>query len=160
MPTNRHDFSQLPHAVSSVLVERQSPPKETRTDNDNETAPQTCKELNRKTCIREFMKTSLRNLYILPALTAGLGLLLALPAVVQAQISYQTLDDPLAVYLTYANGISGDKIVGWYRDSSGGYHGFLYNGSEYTTLDDPNAVTQTRGGYGGTFVNGISGTNI
>jgi formylglycine-generating enzyme required for sulfatase activity len=29
-----------------------------------------------KTCNREFMKTSLRNLYILPVLIAGLGLIL------------------------------------------------------------------------------------
>src|ERR1035441_1673178 len=35
------------------------------------------KELNMKTCNREFMKTSLRNLHILPALIAGLGLILS-----------------------------------------------------------------------------------
>ena len=98
------------------------------------------------------MKTSLRNLYILPALTAGLGLLLALPAVVQAQISYQTLDDPLAVYLTYANGISGDKIVGQYVDYNGA-HGYLYANGSFTTLDDPSGV-------GSTTAQGIDGGNI
>ena len=54
---------------------------------------------------------------------------------------------------TVAKGVSGNNIVGSYLDSSGGSHGFLYNGTTYTTIDDPL-------GMGGTFLNGIDGSNI
>jgi len=54
---------------------------------------------------------------------------------------------------TFASGISGGNIVGWYVDMSGDTHGFLYNGSTYATLDDPNGV-------GSTYAQGISGNNI
>ena len=43
--------------------------------------------------------------------------------------------------------------VAYYTDSSGNTHGFLYNGSTWTTLDDPNAAY-------GTSAQGIFGTNI
>jgi hypothetical protein len=104
------------------------------------------------------MKTSLRNLYILPVLIAGLSLLLALPVAVQAQFTYETLDDPLAAsgsgWGTFAFGISGSQIVGSYFDNyDEGIHGFLYNGSIYSPLDNPNS------GYG-TIATGISGGNI
>jgi hypothetical protein len=36
--------------------------------------------------------------------------------------------DMSGAYGTYANGIDGSNIVGWYQDASGS-HGFLYNGS-------------------------------
>ena len=52
-----------------------------------------------------------------------------------------------------AIGISGNNIVGTYVDSSGNNNGFLYNGSTYTTLNDPLGVY-------GTFVDGIDGNNI
>jgi hypothetical protein len=71
--------------------------------------------------------------------------------------SYQTLDDPNAGTGrnsgTYPLGIDGGNIVGYYADSSGNSHGFLYNGATYTTLDDPN-------GIGSTYAQGISGGNI
>ena len=77
--------------------------------------------------------------------------------------TYTTLDDPLAGnggYVsgfgfqgTYPRGISGNNIVGYYMDSSNNFHGFLYNGSTYTTLNDPLARN-------GTFAYGISGSNI
>jgi len=63
--------------------------------------------------------------------------------------TYTTLDDPLAshsppqpgyAFGTSAYGISGNNIVGSYIDyidSSFNSHGFLYNGSNYQTLDDP-----------------------
>ena len=54
---------------------------------------------------------------------------------------------------TFASGVDGDNIVGWYVDANGYTHGFLYNGSTYTTLDDPDGV-------GSTFAQGISGDNI
>jgi hypothetical protein len=85
-------------------------------------------------------------------------------------ILYQTLDDPKAAYGvysiggTYAQGISGANVVGWYIDTNGSAHGFLYNDGAYTTLDDPKAVgNYTLSGLfnsGGTYATGISGTNI
>ncbi len=69
-------------------------------------------------------------------------------------ITYTTIDDPLAgPYGTFAAGFSGGNIVGGYYDSLRVNHGFLYNGSTYTTLDDPL-------GTQGTIADGISGNNI
>jgi hypothetical protein len=86
---------------------------------------------------------------------AGLAALLAASVNAQVQYTYATLDDPLAVGGTFAQGISGTNIVGYYVDSSDNAHGFLYNGSTWTILDDPLA-----GSSGGTFPAGISGANI
>jgi len=58
--------------------------------------------------------------------------LLGAAASVQAQ-TYTTLDNPAGTGGTYAYGISGNNIVGWYANSSGWQLGFLYNGSTYTT---------------------------
>ena len=80
------------------------------------------------------------------------GALLGAAASVQAQ-TYTTLDNPAGTGGTYAYGISGNNIVGWYANSSGWQLGFLYNGSTYTTLNDPLGVN-------GTYANGISGNNI
>jgi hypothetical protein len=56
---------------------------------------------------------------------------------------------------TYAQGISGNSIVGYYVDSPGiaNAKGFLYNGKKWTTLDFPGAAY-------GTFAQGIDGSNI
>jgi probable HAF family extracellular repeat protein len=65
------------------------------------------------------------------------------------------LDDPLGGTQssgqgTRAQGINDQgQIVGFYVDSSGATHGFLYSGGAYTTLDDPL-------GTGGTFAQGIN----
>ncbi len=68
--------------------------------------------------------------------------------------TFTTLDDPAAsVGNTYAQGISGGTIVGWYVSPTGGTHGFSYNGSTWTTLDEPEATN-------GTYVEGISGSTI
>jgi hypothetical protein len=68
--------------------------------------------------------------------------------------TFTTLDPPLAVDGSFANGIDGDKIVGRYRDSSARWHGFLLDGSSnYTTLDYPSGTTYTE-------FSGISGNNI
>jgi uncharacterized membrane protein len=53
---------------------------------------------------------------------------------------------------TNARGISGNTIVGSYWDASGYAHGFLYNGSTYTTLNAPGATE--------TNAIGIDGSNI
>jgi probable HAF family extracellular repeat protein len=66
--------------------------------------------------------------------------------------SYSTLNEPLSTYGTNALGINDSgQIVGYYVDSNPFYHGFLYSGGTYTTLDDPSARNT-----GGTFAEGIN----
>jgi hypothetical protein len=63
-----------------------------------------------------------------------------------------TFDAPGA-YETTAYGIDGSNIVGRYRESGGGnYHGFLYDGANWTIIDAPGASQ--------THVFGIDGSNI
>jgi hypothetical protein len=73
--------------------------------------------------------------------------------VVTQAATWTTLDDPVAVNGTYAMGISGNNIVGYYSDANHVTHGFMYDGRNYKTLDDP------WGNYG-TQANGIDGANI
>ena len=63
---------------------------------------------------------------------------------------------------TIAWGIDGNNIVGSYIDASGFDHGFLYDFSTYTTLDDPAGQQVSRFGFGptGSDVRGISGNTI
>ena len=49
-------------------------------------------------------------------------------------------------------GVSGNKVVGHYINDTG-THGFLYDGTNYTTIDDPLSD-------GNTWATGISGTTI
>jgi len=74
-----------------------------------------------------------------------------------AQAEWITLDYP-GSSATYPYGIDGDNIVGSYVDSSGKTHGFLYNGTSWTTLDYPGSlyypVTWS------TEAHGIDGSNI
>jgi hypothetical protein len=51
---------------------------------------------------------------------------------------------------THATSISGSTIAGWYGDSVGRAHGFLFDGTNWTTVDAPLAMK-------GTFPTGISG---
>jgi len=68
--------------------------------------------------------------------------------------SFTTLVDPQAApYSTFASGIDGSNIVGYYFDAAHNWRGFLYNGTTWTTLNDPLATE-------GTVPNGISGSNI
>ena len=67
--------------------------------------------------------------------------------------TYTTVTDPLGSNGTFAYGVSGSNVVGYYTDSAGYDHGFLYNGSTYTTIDEPLSV-------GGTYVYGISGNEF
>ena len=73
------------------------------------------------------------------------------------------MDDPLAGPVTtltsgtFVAGISGSDLSGYYTDAAGTRHGFIYNGTSYTTLDDPNAGT---GSGHGTEVSGIDGNNV
>jgi len=72
--------------------------------------------------------------------------------------SYATINDPNAhsdsgyQTNTYAFGISGSNIVGYYQDNNDNFHGFLYHNGTYTTLDYAPA--------GATFLYGIDGVNI
>lgn len=67
--------------------------------------------------------------------------------------SYMTIIDPVAPTDSEARGISGSIIVGDYGDSTG-YHGYFYNGSTFTTLDDPDGLP----GY--TIPQGVFGDDI
>jgi hypothetical protein len=79
--------------------------------------------------------------------------------------TWTALEDPLAApgydAGTYAQGIQGDSIVGYYIDASGLYHGFLYriHNQSWTTLDDPLAGTAPANGEG-TVCEGICGDKI
>jgi hypothetical protein len=59
--------------------------------------------------------------------------------------TYTTVDDPNAVINpgfangTNPNGILGQQIVGQYIDSQARPHGFLFDGTTYTTIDVPAA---------------------
>ncbi len=68
--------------------------------------------------------------------------------------TFTTLDNPLGVKGTQLHGICGNNIVGSYYDASNDSHGFLYNGSNYMTIDPPSAALGTTG------MGGISGNNI
>jgi hypothetical protein len=67
--------------------------------------------------------------------------------------TWTTLDNPMATGVngTVVNGIDGSNLVGWYMNASG-THGYLYDGTTWTTLDTP--------GSKGTAVNGIDGSNL
>jgi len=58
--------------------------------------------------------------------------------------TYTTLDYPSASR-TYASGIDGSNIVGFYDDVSGNRHGFFYNGTIWTNLDYPGATRTAAG---------------
>jgi len=74
--------------------------------------------------------------------------------------SFSTMDEPNAnpgYGGTYFTGISGGTVVGCYTDGIGDHHGFIWNGSNYTNVDNPSAYNSYA--YG-TFVTSISGGNI
>src|SRR5689334_16004116 len=90
------------------------------------------------------MKRAMLMLAILALLLGSVG---------QTKAGFVTLNDPLATGGTFAQGISGSNVVGYYQDGTGD-HGFLYDGTSYITLDDPQAFV------GNTFTTGISGSNV
>ncbi len=72
--------------------------------------------------------------------------------------TFTDITDPLAATSASGNGTSGThaeainnsgQVVGYYVDTSGAVHGFLYSAGTYTTLNDPS-------GTGGTVVTGIN----
>ena len=72
----------------------------------------------------------------------------------RAQYIYSTLSVP-GYGDTYAEGISGNNIVGFFGSESS-TRGFLYNGSSYTTLTVPSTLNSTLT----TWANGVDGNNI
>ena len=74
--------------------------------------------------------------------------------------TFTPLDDPLAAIGldtadglgTMATGISGNKVVGIYADTTGVVRSFLFDGTNYSDLSYPGSLA--------TFVNGIDGNNI
>ena len=100
--------------------------------------------------LRAMKKTEQR----LSVLLAILGPCLCSGAAMAApSFTFTTLDDPSGFNGTRAQDVSGGVVVGWYQGY--GTHGFLYNGSTYTTLDVPSAAP-----YGNTMAYGISGNNV
>jgi hypothetical protein len=71
-------------------------------------------------------------------------------------VIYTTIDHPQAgPGGTTPYSIDGGRIVGSYLDASGATHGFLYNGTTWTTLDDPLAAAPR-----GTVAYGVSGPTL
>jgi hypothetical protein len=92
------------------------------------------------------------------SLAAFCVVLLSMPVVLWADspliFSWTNLDDPLGT--TFPGGISGNNVVGYYGGQMGDY-GFLDNGPNFTTLNDPSAETT---GLNHTQANGVDGSNV
>jgi hypothetical protein len=73
--------------------------------------------------------------------------------------NFTTLDEPNGMGATYAFGIEDGTVVGTYSGPDGdpNTHGFYYDGKIYSTLDNPNGVSN---GVKHTYVYGISGGNM
>jgi predicted secreted protein len=98
-------------------------------------------------------------------LALGLALFLGATAARAQTYGFQPLDDPAAGGSgTFAYGFDGSNVVGFYTSTAGtlppfnNAHGFLYNGTAYTTLDDPDA--NDTGNNHGTQATGISNGTI
>ena len=82
-----------------------------------------------------------------------------------AQFSFQTLDNLQASAAnggTTVDGVSGSVEVGYFVDTNAQTHGFIFNGSSFTELDEPASVV-TNGAstnYGGTFAAGVQGGEV
>jgi probable HAF family extracellular repeat protein len=73
-----------------------------------------------------------------------------------SNVTYTTLDVPLASQGTFASGINdAGQIVGQYQDATGS-HGFLYSNGAYTTLNDPLAENTNLLNNNGTLAEGIN----
>lgn len=81
----------------------------------------------------------------------------------QAQYALRTISNPGPFYDTWAYGISGTNIVGSYdsvNDGHGSLQGFLYDGSNFTTLTVPDAIYFTEAfGISGHYIVGSYGNN-
>ena len=91
---------------------------------------------------------------IAPPILAAVGWVCWLVMAAQGQYTYRTLEFPLLNAQSF-NGIDGSNVVGWFTDSNSYTHGFIYNGSAWTSVDAPQS-----GVTSDTYAFGISGTNI
>jgi Putative Ig domain len=88
-----------------------------------------------------------------PSLTGNFSF--TVTATTTATGAFASLDDPSATAgSTIGAGASGNNVVGYYNDAAG-THGFLYNGTTYSTLDNPSAK-----GGASTFALGVSGSSV
>ena len=88
-------------------------------------------------------------------IAGSLTLFLCVSVQAATSYTYTSIDYPEAT-ATYAYGIDGDNIVGYYKDSNYIAYGFKYDGSSYTALDvDIEGVTVSQ-----TYAYGIDGSNI
>jgi hypothetical protein len=104
------------------------------------------------------MKTKLCNTMTGIAVVSAVGWLAATNA--HAQYNYTTFSVPGAS-ATWASGISGNYIVGYYADSiSSPYHAFLYNIGSHaiSTIDEPGASESVATGISGNEVVGYTAT--
>ena len=87
-------------------------------------------------------------------MAAAIGAVVPGGGMAYAAYNFTTLTDPLATNGTFAEGISGNVVVGYFNIGSVS-HGFTYNVTSqvYNTLDIPAAAsTNVNGIYGGTVV--------
>jgi hypothetical protein len=81
-------------------------------------------------------------------------LLLANPSVSQAALVFSAFDDPSATSGTSPRAISNGIIAGYFTNVTGS-HGFIFDGTQWKTLDVPNATTGTTvatGYFGGVTI--------
>lgn len=72
---------------------------------------------------------------------------------------FTSIIDPLGPTETRPFAISGSTVVGYYVDSKIIYHGFVFDGANYTTIDDPSAGNVSFHGVG-TMIRAIDGTKL
>ena len=75
-------------------------------------------------------------------------------------VVWSRLDDPLGTLGTSLHGVSGVKVVGEFRrteNSTTVHHSFVYDGTSFSTLDNPFDTTT---GSQRTNANGIDGSNV
>ena len=71
---------------------------------------------------------------------------------------FTSISDPLAPTQSWVTGISGTTVVGIYVRAYNSYHGFVFDGSTYTTIDGPNLGSV--GPVDGTVLQAIDGTKL
>ncbi len=93
------------------------------------------------------------------SLATAIGLFLTAGLAFAQDYTFTTIADPLAVYGTRVEGISGNNIVGSYTDANGNQHGFIYNGSTFETVDYPGAASTVLTAVSGNTIIGSDGAD-
>lgn len=71
---------------------------------------------------------------------------------------FTSISDPLAPTQSWATGISGTTVVGTYAIANNSYHGFVFDGSTYTTINA--TFTGSVGPVIGTVLQGMDGSKL